>query len=347
MSQVLELMRPELINLKPYDAGRAGIDDALWLDANESPWGDFNRYIFDIPMTLKEQLASLYQVNSAQILLTRGSSEGIDLLVRLFCVPYQDSVMICPPTFTLYAQSALVQGAKIVNVPLLKEKDFSLDMTAIKENLKNNIKIIFLCTPNNPTGNIISINEIVEVLEMTQGKTIVVVDEAYIEFSQSLSVVTLIEQYPNLVVLRTLSKAFGMASLRCGVVIANRQITQSLAVILPPCAFSTLVLEAAIEGTRPEKILQLKKQVQEIVRQKNELKAQLLQLPFVVRLWDSEANFLLVQFQDAKAIYENCCRQGIYLRDVSSASALNNCLRISIGDQIQNARLIKVMAQGE
>ncbi len=329
MPDIRAFIRPELRDLKPYVNLRQSHDLGILLDLNESPWDredKSNRYHSDFS-ALTAQLATLYGIASDEILLTRGSDEGIDLLIRLFCRPYYDAILICPPTFSMYRFYAKLQGITVMETPGDCE----------------NIKILFLCSPNNPTGHTTAPDEIFELCQKLAEKAIVVVDEAYIEFSTTESMTSYIQRYPNLVVLRTLSKAFGLAGLRCGALIAHKQLVQYLRAVLAPYPFSTATIQAAMDATKPACVVALKERVRCILTQRKIMQTALTALCCVKKVWPSEANFLLVEFNDAKKIYATCLENGIRLRDVSNEPGLENCLRISIGLPEQNESLINVL----
>lgn len=343
-----KLIRPELENLKPYAVGLRS--EGIWLDANESPWDineqvsvdQINRYPKAIPQNLITQLASIYQIQPNQLLLTRGSDEGIDILVRLFCRPYQDVVMTCPPTFAMYEQSATLQGTKVVEIPLLVRNDFKLDIKTIIQSTTPETKIIFICSPNNPTGNLIPIDQILSLVESVKDNTIVAVDEAYIEFAQVESMTKYINQFSNLVVFRTLSKAFGLAGLRCGFVISQAPLIEMLRGIMPPYPFSQVILNAIAIATQKDNLVQINKNITYIKIQKEVMRRELNRLSMVVKVFESEANFLLVQFKDANQVIKYCAANGIYLKGFSD-NVLKNSLRISIGLEVQNQRLLTVL----
>jgi histidinol-phosphate aminotransferase len=345
----IKLIRPELKNFKGYQSDRKE-DGVIWLDANESPWDKtlavtsekVNRYPKMNDTDLVNQLANYYQVTPSNLLLTRGSDEGIDLLVRLFCQAYCDSVLICPPTFPMYGVSATVQGAKIIQVPLLSDT-FSVDFEKVKVQITPQTKIVFLCTPNNPTGSLIPIKEIINFCKEYQERTIIVVDEAYIEFANTQSIVSYVQDFNNLVVLRTLSKAFGLAGLRCGVLLAQADLINHLRAIMPPFAFSTLIFKAIFDATKAAGILTMQQQVSYIQAQRARMREALQALSLIENVWESQANFLLVRSQEVQKIYETAQAKGIALRAFPADPILSNCLRITIGLKNQNERLLAVL----
>lgn len=343
MFECLQLIRPELRDLKPYSVGRNDFVDVIWLDHNESPWdSEFNRYPKPRPCKLIASLAKIYRILPTQLLLTRGSDEGIDYLIRLFCRSYEDEILICPPTFSMYSFYAKIQGVKVVEVSLQRGKNYDWDFEKIKQSVTSQTKIIFLCSPNNPTGNIIAPQDILDLCKAVSQTTIVVVDEAYIEFSKIQSISGFIDQYKNLVVLRTLSKAYGLAGIRCGAVLASAMLIEYLQRIMPPYPFSVLTIDVAMKGLMPQRLNQVQEQIETIREEKNRLIEALNKLPMVLKVWPSEANFILVQFEDTNRVWHECANQGIILRALPQDS-LNDCLRISVGLPWQNQRLISVL----
>lgn len=345
-----KLIRPELQNLKPYEVGIRS--KGIWLNANESPWDiseeilaeKINRYPITTSKTMSEQLASIYQIEPSQLLLTRGSDEGIDILVRLFCCPYKDAVMICPPTFVMYKQSAKLQGTKLVEVPLQASNNFKLNTEEIIKNITKETKIIFICSPNNPTGNLIPVEEILSLVERVKKCSMVVVDEAYIEFSQGESMTKYINKFSNLVVLRTLSKAFGLAGLRCGLVISQSPLIEMLRGVMPPYPFSVITLNALMISIKKENLRKINENVLFIKKQKEIMLCELKKLNIVIKVFNSDANFLLVMFKDAKKVFKHCAEKDIHLRNFQDSELIDS-LRISIGLEVQNQQLLTVLKE--
>lgn len=350
MADIIKLIRQDLRDCEPYLSNRED-SEGIWLDANELPFDlsdnqmglKLNRYPSMHPLSLLEQLASFYCIEKEQLLITRGSDDGIDLLTRLFCNPFRDNILICPPTFSMYAAFAKIQGSQIIEVPLILDKEFSLDVNGIKQKMTDNTKIIFICSPNNPTGNIVPISDIAKLCDEMKDKGIVVVDEAYIEFAESESSIPYLQQYHNLVVLRTLSKAFGLAGIRFGVIIANEACIRCLKAIQPPYSMSSLTLDAAVKATTKDRVRELSQKIAMIKDQKAQMQKWLSQLDIVRKVWSSEANFLLIQVEDAKKVMVYCANSKIYLRNMSDRAGLKNCIRVSIGTALQNKRLIQVL----
>ncbi|CAL7959173.1 Histidinol-phosphate aminotransferase 1 [Gammaproteobacteria bacterium] len=343
-NKLLALMRPEIVAMNAYRSARSEQIDAankIWLDANENSWGNtYNRYPEPQPCSLTTTLASLYAADSKQILVTRGSDEGIDLLVRLFCHARQDQIMICPPTYGMYKVAATIQGAGVVEVALIKTENFSLNLNAILQEWQPNIKIIFLCSPNNPTGNLLATSDILAICQKLEEKAIVVVDEAYIEFSGTNGLGKYINVHSNLVVLRTLSKAHGLAGIRLGATIANPNIIQILKKIIAPYPIAKPTADIAYEQLKSDYI---NKQIELINKEKDKLFLFLIKLPFVKKVWESKANFLLFEVTDSQKIMEACFKHGVVLRDRSHEYALKNCIRATIGNPNENKFLMEAL----
>jgi histidinol-phosphate aminotransferase len=345
------LMRPELGNLKAYSMG-VREEQGIWLNLNESPWDrdehsvieKINRYPEGVPSALMIRLAEIYKVSPDQVLLTRGSDEGIDILVRVFCCPYKDAVIICPPTFGMYQQSAWLQGAKVIEVPLLESEDYAFNMDSIAANITKQTKIIFLCSPNNPTGNLIPVSEISKLVERVKDNTIVVVDEAYIEFSQNESMASSINKFNNLVVLRTLSKAFGLAGLRCGVLISQAPLIKILQDIMPPYLFPMIILQTLLNALNKESLVQIENNINFIKKQRESLKQALIKINSIHKVFNSEANFLFLDCENVEKIIKHCASSHIYVRNFKTL-ALANKLRVSIGLESDNQRLISVLRE--
>jgi histidinol-phosphate aminotransferase len=349
MNDVLDLVRPEIRALKPYA-------HAVWepaftrLHANENPWTDeanaatcgLNRYPESQPKALVAALAAHYGVPPDQVLASRGSDEGIDLLIRGFCRAGQDRVMVCPPTFAMYGFAAAVQGAEVVEAPL--DGAFGLDADAVLEAWSPGVKIVFLCSPNNPTGNCLDRPAIERLLAGLSRRALVVLDEAYIELAGAGSCLALQSRHPELVILRTLSKAHGLAGARCGVVLAVPAIIGLLARIIPPYALPAPTIAAALAALAPERLARTQDRVRRLVAERKRLHAALVALPVVRRIWPSDANFLLVEFADAAAAHAAAARNGLLLRDLSRQPRLAGCLRITVGSPDENDRLITSLA---
>nr|WP_265414155.1 histidinol-phosphate transaminase [Photobacterium damselae] len=331
---VKKLARQTVQELTPYQsARRLGGQGDIWLNANESPFANeyninhtrLNRYSECQPPQLIEAYANYAGVRPEQVLTSRGADEGIELLIRAFCEPNQDAILYCPPTYGMYSISAQTSDVNAIAVPLTKE--WQLDLPAIFTQL-DRVKLVFVCSPNNPTGNLLAKADIEALLERTQDRALVVVDEAYIDFCSEESVANLLDRYSNLVILRTLSKAFALAGLRCGFTLANPQVIELLLKVIAPYPVPIPVADIAIAALSEAGIARTKFQVLDISANRAYLQAGLGMLPNV-RVFDGYSNYLLVQFEDAEPLFKALWDSGIILR----RSPIENCIRISIGNR--------------
>ncbi len=349
MSGILALARPEIVALKAY--AHASWDPALdRLHANELPWraetdrslAGLNRYPEPHPHVLAQRLAALYGVGGAQLLPGRGSDESIDLLLRGFCRAGIDNIVICPPTFGMYAVAARIQGAAVREVPLRAANGFALDADAVLAACDANTRIVFLCSPNNPTGNAMEPAAIGKLLQALAGRTLVAVDEAYIEFSGDRSLTQDLASYPHLVVLRTLSKAFGLAGARVGSLIASPEIVALLAKVIPPYSIPQLTIETVLATLAPTQLAIQRERVAQVCAERERLRAALSAARGVGRVWASVANFLLVDFDAAEQVLAAARDAGLLIRDMRNVSPRS--LRISVGTPEQNDRLIRSLS---
>ena len=343
MFDLNKIIQPHLADLKSYSSARNEFsgDAKIWLDANESPFANgVNRYPDPLQMELRDLVASQRNVDPNQIFIGNGSDEAIDLLIRCFCRPGKDSILICPPTYGMYSVSANINNILIIKVPL--RADFKIDVDSILNAVnRNSPKIIFLCSPNNPTGSSIDTNDIIEMCENFSG--LVVMDEAYIDYSNRESATHLLSQLPNLVVLQTLSKAYGMAGLRIGFAFANTQITALLNRVKPPYNINILSQQKALDLL--SNLAQIKDQIEQVKQLREDLMAELSVLNAVQRVFPSDANFLLIAFQNADLVYRYLLERGIVARNRSGE--ISNCLRITIGTPAEQTTLIKVLQKLE
>lgn len=348
LNRNLSLARPDILTLQPYV-------HAVWdpaferLHANENPWraaGDdtaagLNRYPESPAAALHSRLAELYGVNSAQVLAGRGSDEGIDLLIRSFCRAGQDSVIICPPTFGYYKVAAKVQGAGVIEVALNRsEHGFTLDKSAVFAACVTNVKLVFLCSPGNPPGNTLDTTAMLSLCRDLDGRALVVVDEAYIEFADRPSFATLVDQYKNLVVLRTLSKAYALAGARCGTTIADAEIISLLARVIPPYAVPTSTVEMVLTATAAQHRRLIEQRINVLIAERQRLAEQLTRSSLIKHVYPSDANFILVECGDAERVFNAAKAVGLVVRDMRSQPQCTNCLRISVGTPEQNTRLV-------
>jgi histidinol-phosphate aminotransferase len=344
---ILDLARPDIVALKAYS--HASWDPAFdRLHANELPWraetdrsqAGLNRYPEPHPLDLAARPAALYGVEPPQLLPGRGSDESIDLLVRGFCRAGVDNVILCPPTFGMYAVASRIQGAEVREVPLLKDRGFALDLAGIRAASDANSKIVFLCSPNNPTGNRIEERAIEEAIRSARG--LVVLDEAYAEFSTARSFTSRLAEFPNLVVLRTLSKAYGLAGARVGSLIAHPDIVALLSKVIPPYSIPQLTIEAVLATLSPAQIAIQRERIRQVLAERARLESALRASPQVLAVWPSDANFLLVDFADAERALSAARSARLLIRDMRNVSPRS--LRISVGTPEQNDRLIRSFA---
>ena len=335
------VVRNNIRNLKPYSSARDEFkgEANIFLDANENSLGSpllkwYNRYPDPMQWKIKQKLSVIKQVPVDQVFLGNGSDEPIDLLFRCFCEPGVDEVIVFPPTYGMYEVSANINNVHLSKVPLTKE--FQLDLEALESAIKPHSKIIWICSPNNPSGNSIDRQDIEMVLNNFDG--LVVVDEAYINFSRQKSLVTDLADYPNLVVLQTLSKAWGLAGLRVGMAFASSEIIGYLNKVKPPYNISEPVQELALKAL--DEIGQVNDMILQLVNARKQLELDFVKSPQVVKVFPSDANFLLVEFNQARAMYDYLVGKGIVVRDRSNVLLCDNCLRITVGTDAENLKLV-------
>ena len=349
MSTLIDnLINDNLVSLQPYESARrlfTGGQD--WLNANESPYANdytidssnFNRYPSCQPSEVVDRYAAYAGVDNSNIIVTRGADEGIELLIRTFCTPGEDNIVICPPTYGMYAISAETCNIGVKTVPLTR--DFSLDVEGVCA--IDDANIIFICAPNNPTGTQVARNDIRTVLEHFRDKALIVVDEAYIEFDAQQTWATEIAHYPNLVVLRTLSKAFALAGLRCGFTLAQSPTIQALLKVIAPYPIAEPVAQIAAQALSPDAIERIKFQVETINKEKHQLTNALASIEGIDIVGDTKANFVLFRYPKASELMQYLVSNGLLIRDQSKQLNLKNCLRASIGTQAQNQRLMQLI----
>lgn len=338
MKTIVEsLVRKNILSLKPYSSARDEFHGmaTVYLDANESPYpSEYNRYPDPHQLKLKKRISELKNVSVDQIFLGNGSDEPIDLLIRAFCEPGVDNVLIPQPTYGMYTVSANINAVEINTVSFTPE--FDIDLQATQNAWDENTKLIFLCSPNNPSGNLLNIEKIKAILTSFSG--LVIVDEAYMDFANSVSLTSLLAQFQNLVVLQTLSKAWGLAAIRLGMCFAHPAIIEVLNKIKPPYNISGLSQTVALES-----LWQVEKKdhwVKEILSERERMQSELLSTKLVEKVFPSDANFLLVKVKEAKAVYQQLIARGVVIRDRSSITLCNNCLRITIGTPKENNSLL-------
>lgn len=350
VESVLALVRPDILALAPYSSARKESKGGrVWLDANENPETPaahqplFNRYPEPQPPDLIAKLAALYGVAPASCLVTRGADEGIDILLRTFCRAGQDAILITPPTYGMYVVAADIQGAKTVRVPLLREKNFALDADAVIKAVTPEVKLVFLCSPNNPTGGLFGRTAVLQVVRFLAGRAVVVVDEAYVDFSGQPSLAAEIPANPNLVVLRTLSKAFGLAGARIGTTIADPAVIAVLQKVIAPYPIPAPVLTAALAALTPAGLAAAQDSVRQLVAERARLAAALPKLPAVKRVWPSDANYLLVEVADAAKTMAAGRAAGVIWRD--RQKDVPNTIRITLGTPEENNQTLEVLSR--
>ncbi|HNP95451.1 MAG TPA: histidinol-phosphate transaminase [Cyclobacteriaceae bacterium] len=337
---IKNIVRSNVLHLKPYSSARDEFQGKaeIFLDANENPFDSaYNRYPDPLQQELRDQIATLKKIDPERLALGNGSDEIIDLLFRIFCTPGVDNVIIPQPTYGMYKVSAAINEIE-VREPLLSE-GFDINESAIKQSIDQKSKILFLCSPNNPTGNVLSVKKIEELLLYFSG--IVVVDEAYIDFAESQSLTTLLDKYPNLVILQTLSKAWGLAGLRIGIGFASKEIVSFINKIKPPYNISSASAQGALQA-----IVNTKNKnefVQTLIKERERMELAINNFPFVQRVFPSQANFLLVRMDNARNCYAHLLEYGIVVRDRSNVILCEDCLRITIGTPSQNVKLLDAL----
>ena len=344
-----KLARAEIATLQKIPTPMQAID-VVRLNANEAPETHYfaddplrlNRYPEARPYKLRAKLADFYGISEDALLVTRGSSEAIDVITRTYCRAYQDSVISMPPTFELYPYFAKIQGAECIEVPL-HDETFTADIDAVLERCKDATKLIFFCSPNNPTGSLVDAADILRVAEERRGKSIVVVDEAYNEFSKQDSLAKLATAHENLIVLRTLSKAYGLAGARCGVAISNPDIIETAAGVLSPFSFPTPVVDCVVAALAEKRLSAAKRYVEEAVAERERLCSALCEYAAVLKVWPTEGNFLLARVRGQQAILDGLKAHKILVRGYSERQRLKDCIRITIGTPAENDALLSAL----
>lgn len=346
MFNLEQLIRDNIKQLKPYSSARDEFsgEAKVFLDANENSLGSpltrwYNRYPDPHQQAVKQRLSTIKGIGAEHIFLGNGSDECIDILFRCFCEPGKDNVIICPPTYGMYEVSAHINDVEIRKAPLLP--DFQLDLVHMENLADANTRIIWLCSPNNPTGNSLNRADIEMVLNNFNG--IVVIDEAYINFAQQKSFVQELTEYPNLVVLQTLSKAWGLAGLRLGMAFASQSIIEVMNKVKPPYNINQSTQELVLKAL--EEVGQVNDMIKILVDMRNALAGVFESMPTVEKVYPSDANFILVKIAEARKIYEFLLTKGIVLRDRSNVELCENCLRITIGTEKENTDLVDAMQE--
>jgi histidinol-phosphate aminotransferase len=336
MFNLEKLVRKNILSLQAYSSARDEYKgkDAIFLDANENPYGELNRYPDPKQLELKNKLNEIKNIPTDNIFVGNGSDEVIDLAYRIFCEPGKDKALTFTPTYGMYDVSAGINDVELIEIPLTK--DFQIDFNATENYLKDeNLKIIFICSPNNPTGN--NLNNIERIIENFNG--IVFIDEAYIDFSEAESFIKKIAQYPNIIISQTFSKAWGQAAIRVGTAYASKEIITLYNKVKPPYNVSKLNQDAALEALLARDTFEKNKEM--ILQERKKLIASLSSLPIVKKIYPSDANFILVEVDDANKLYETLVAAKVITRNRNSV--VRNCLRITVGSVEENKGLLYLL----
>jgi histidinol-phosphate aminotransferase len=347
MNPLLALARPDIIGIKAYSHA-AWLPSMTRLHANEAPWrpaGDataagLNRYPEPQPAALIERLAAVYDVPASSLLVARGSDEAIDVLSRIYLRAGADSILQCTPSFGMYKVAAHIQGAGVVEVALDRRHDWALDPDRLLEAWTPHIKLAYLCSPNNPTGNSYALEALEAVCAALDGKAVVVIDEAYIEWSTRSSLTAWLERFSTIAILRTLSKAHALAGARIGALIAGPQLIELARRIVPPYSLAQPTIEAALAALEPAEIVATHARVRALLDEREHLRKRLLRIPAVTKIWPSDANFLLIDSARPDAFLRASMAGGTLVRDMRSNPALPASFRITVGTRAQNDVLI-------
>jgi histidinol-phosphate aminotransferase len=347
MSSLLALARPDIVGIKAYSHA-AWLPSMTRLHANEAPWrpaGDgtsagLNRYPEPQPGALIERLAQVYGVPAPSLLVARGSDEAIDVLSRIYLRAGADSILQCTPSFGMYRVAAHIQGAGVAEVGLDRERDWALDPDRLLGAWRPNMKLVYLCSPNNPTGNSFALDALEAVCSALDGKAVVVIDEAYIEWSVRASLTAWLGRFSTMAILRTLSKAHALAGARIGALIAAPELIELARRIIPPYSLAQPTIEAALAALDPREVAATQVRVEALLVEREYLRERLLRVPAVRRVWPSDANFLLVDSRDPDAFLRSSMAGGTLVRDMRSNPALPDSFRITVGTRAQNDVLI-------
>lgn len=338
MVNINELVRENVFRLTPYSCARDEFTgkSGIFMDANENPFGNLNRYPDPYQRELKSEISKIKGIAEDKIFLGNGSDEIIDLCFRVFCNPGIDKALTFTPTYGMYEVSASVNDVEVIKIPL--NENFQIDLKKTEPWFSDkNLKLIFICSPNNPTGNCMKYSDIEYIITKFTG--IVVIDEAYIDFSGKPSFMKMTDRYPNLIVMQTFSKAFGLASVRIGMAFTGNTIIGYFNKIKPPYNISTINQRAALRKLK--RIDEYKSQIEKIRNEKVRLTASLLKMKLTEKIWPSDANFILVKVKDANFIYNYLVEKNIVVRNRNSV--VSNCLRITIGTHSENNKLVKAL----
>lgn len=352
MSAVISLARPEIVTLKAY-AHAAWLPSLTRLHANEAPWrpsGDntragLNRYPEPQPRALIERLAALYGVPATQVLGTRGADEAIDVLSRIYLRAGTDAILQCGPTFGMYQVAARIQGAEVIELPLNRDQGWSIDAARVLAAWRPHIKLVYLCSPNNPTGNLLDNAALEHICMALEGRAIVVIDEAYIEWSRAASLAGWLRRFQTLVILRTLSKAHALAGARIGALLASPELIQLATRVIPPYALAQPTVEAALRALEPNEIAASQSRLDALLVEKEYLRQGLAASPLVDKVWPSDTNFLMIECRDAERFMSDSIAGGLIVRDLRAHPALPRSLRVSVGTRAETDALLRCVGQ--
>ena len=344
---IKDLVRPEVLNLKPYVPAKKVLDKVR-LNANESPYsvtksaseGFLNLYPDARPDQIRSAVSCYLDLPIENIVITRGSTEAIDVAIRTFCIPKKDGILVFPPTFEMYKFYADVQGIQMHTILLDDQNGYALDMKAIEMFDPNQSKLTFICSPSNPLGHRLSNESIYRVCDHFSKSGLIVLDGAYAEFDDDNIYENILSRFENVIMLRTLSKAFGLAGVRCGALISSEEICQYIERVIPPYSFSTPAVNSVIESLSDDGIKKSQRNIKVILDDRKWLSQELESLSDVMEVYPSHTNFILVRVSDAKEFCQKAKDSGFLLRDVSYQPLLNNCVRITVGNTDQNQKLI-------
>lgn len=356
MDDIIRLARPDIVALSPYSSARVEGEQknmSVYLDANESPYPPFpgtadvvglNRYPEPQPLHLLERFAALYNVPVERLFFSRGANEAIDLLVRVFCAAGSDGILIAPPAFAMYAVSAEIQGAAIFEVPLLAESGFQLDVPAMLalRHKHPSIKLVFVTSPNNPTSNLLRRADVLRLADELRGMAIVVADQTYVEYSGEPPLSAEIATHPNLVVLRTLSKEYGLCGERFGITVAEPSVIGLLRRVMAPYSLTQTAIRAVTEAMSDEGLAYARHNRTILLEERRRLETAFAESPAVRRVLPSDTNFLIVETAQPALLIEMMAAAGIKIRDRSRAPGLEGCIRISPGTPTQNDAMLAV-----
>ncbi len=347
MNPVISLARPEIVTLKPY-AHAAWLPSLTRLHANEAPWrptgdttaGGLNRYPEPQPQALIERLGELYGVPASSVLATRGSDEAIDLLSRIYLRAGTDAILQCAPTFGMYQVAARIQGAQVIEVPLDRAQGWALDPERVLAAWRPHVKLVYLCSPNNPTANLLGAAALETLCRALEGRAVVVIDEAYIEWSRSPSLSGWLERFSTLAILRTLSKAHALAGARIGALLAHPALIELAKRVIPPYALAQPTIEAAMRALDPPELAAGQLRLEGLLAERETLRRGLAASPLVDKVWPSDANFLLIDCRDPDRFMSNVLAGGMIVRDLRAHPSLPRSLRVSVGTRAHNDALL-------